>query len=89
MGLGRLAVSANVEKLRHMWGRFVCLGASDNDLHQLVTLAQDMELARVCEVLKTVQELGANSSMPPQVLTVIRLIREELELKAHRPAGYR
>ena len=74
------------EKLRHMWARMVLLGASDNDLHQFVTLAQDMELTRVCTLLRTLQELGVGR-LPPQVIDVLRLITEELQAKGHRPSG--
>ena len=74
---------ANLEKLRRMWGRMVLRGATDNDLHQIVTLAQDMELSRVCEVFRAIEEIGA-VRLPPQVIDVLRLVREELESKAHR-----
>jgi len=81
-------MSENIEKLRHMWARMVTLGASDNDLHQLITLAQDMELARVCAVLQSILEIGAGR-LPPQVLDLLRLVMEELETKSHRPKGYK
>ncbi len=71
-----------------MWGRMALRGATDNELHQLIILAQDMELARVCEVFQTIEDIGAER-LPPQVLDVLRLVKEELETKAHRPKGFK
>lgn len=72
----------NVEKLRHMWGFFVGLGASDNDLHQLITLAQDMELSRIVSVL---EQLIADHRLSNSTRSLLTIIASQLSTKQHRP----
>lgn len=76
--------SANAEKLHRIWGHLESLGASDQELHQLVMLAQDIEINRVAFLLETVIAMGAKR-LPPEVIGILRVLKDELESKTHRP----
>ena len=75
--------SGNFEKLRYVWGRLRALGVPDSDLHEIVGIAQDLEVSRVCTVLRMLQETGAKR-LPPEVVDIIRLIEAEFAAKGHR-----
>jgi hypothetical protein len=76
--------SPELEKLRQLWGRFVTMGATDNDLHQIVTVSQDMECNRIVTIL---DEMLASPRLRGSHAGVIRVLRDHLAKKEHRANG--
>jgi len=70
-----------VPKLQRLWRRFIAMGASDNDLHELVTLAQDMECDRIAALLEQVA-----TKVDPRSASLLRATRDMLRIREHRPA---
>lgn len=65
--------------------RMLTLGVPDGDFDQLVRVAQDIELASVCQLFHYIHDIG-HGRLPPQVLDLLRILRETLQSRAHRLA---
>lgn len=73
--------SDHVSKLRQLWRRFLTLGVSNNDLHELITLAQDMECDRIASLLGTLAD-----RVDPHSASLLRATRDMLQTREHRPS---
>jgi len=69
-------------RLQLLWQYFSAMGARDEHLHELVTLAQDMECDRIATLL---DEMVAK--VDPRTASLLSGIRDTLRSRGHRPAG--
>lgn len=74
-----------IPELQRLWQRFVTMGASDNDIHQLIEVAQDMECGRIALVLRSVADRVRATD--PRAASLLDASAEHFELKQHRALG--
>lgn len=73
--------SEHMARLQLLWEYFLAVGATDQYLHELVTLAQDMECDRIASLL---DEMVAK--VDPRTASLLGALRDTLRTRGHRPA---